>query len=178
VTAEAGESRRVDGSNDVAIEIRAVTLEDLEALVDIYLAGARHHAAIDPAAFRVPERSAIGDRLRRRLDAIGPEHAYIAASVDGRLVGSATMDVDDPPSPGAMARPIRSAELGIAILDGWRGRGIGRRLITAVEDWAVAHGVERVILNVTTTNDGAIRLYHGLGYEDSGIEMRKDLGQR
>ena len=160
--------------DDVAI--RPVGDADLEGLVDIYLAGARHHATIDPDAFRVPEREDVVVRLQRRLDNAGADHAYLAAIVDGRLVGSATMDVDDVPHPGAMARRIRSAELGIAILEDWRGRGIGRRLVAAIEDWAVDHGVERVILNVTSTNDGAIRLYRELGYVDSGIEMRKDVG--
>lgn len=161
-----------------AVEIRGVTDDDLDALVDVYLAGARHHATIDPAAWRVPERADVAVRLQRRIDAIGPDHAYVAAVVDGQVVGSATLDVDDVPHPGAMARPIRSAELGIAMLEEWRGRGVGRRLIAWLEGWAVEQGVERVTLEVSTTNDGAIRLYHELGYTDSGIEMRKDVGRR
>jgi len=160
---------------DGEIEIRPVTEDDFEGLIDVYLAGARHHAAIDPAAFRVPERDDVAVRLRRRFDARGSEHAYVAAVVDGELVGSATLDVDDLPDPGAMARPVRSAELGIAVLEEWRGRGVGRRLIAALESWAEAHAVERVILNVTAANAGAIGLYHDIGYADSGIEMRKDL---
>src|SRR5436305_7068910 len=161
-------------AGEPAVEIRHATRDDLDALVDIYLAGARHHAAIDPAAFRVPERADVAVRLGRRLDASGPDHAYVAAVVVGQLVGSATMDIDVP-HPGAMYRPIRSAELGIAILEEWRGRGIGRSLIAAVEDWATEQGAGRVVLSVSTTNDGAIRLYHELGYTDSGIEMRKEL---
>src|SRR5215216_3428770 len=78
--------------DDVAI--RPVGDADLEGLVDIYLAGARHHAAIDPDAFRVPDREDVVVRLQRRLDNAGADHAYLAAIVDGRLVGSATMDVD------------------------------------------------------------------------------------
>jgi ribosomal protein S18 acetylase RimI-like enzyme len=178
VTDEAAAPVAAGRAREDSVEIRPVTLHDLDSLVEIYLAGARHHAAIDPAAFRVPDRSDVADRLRRRLDASGPEHAYIAADLAGRLVGSATLDVDDVPSPGAMTRPMRSAELGIAILDDWRGRGIGHRLIAALEDWAAEHGIDRVRLNVTTTNAGAIRLYRGLGYEDSGIEMRKDVARR
>src|SRR5436305_1016173 len=98
-------------AGEPAVEIRHATRDDLDALVDIYLAGARHHAAIDPAAFRVPERADVAVRLGRRLDASGPDHAYVAAVVAGQLVGSATMDIDVP-HPGAMYRPIRSAELG------------------------------------------------------------------
>ena len=157
------------------VEIRPVAVGDLDALVDVYLAGAEHHAAIDPDAFRVPEREDAAARLRRRLDARGPEHEYVAAVIDGTVVGSATLDLDDLPSPGAMARPIRSAELGIAVLEGYRGRGVGRRLMAHLEGWAAANGVERVILNVSATNEAALRLYHELGYVDSGVELRKNV---
>jgi GNAT superfamily N-acetyltransferase len=166
------------GADGLDVTIRSVTIDDLDALVEVYLAGAAHHAAIDPAAFRVPDRDAVAVRLRRRVDHCGPEHEYVVAMADGRIVGSATMDLDDLPDPGAMARRVRAAELGIAVFDAWRGQGIGRLLIAHLERWAADQGVERVILNVSTANDGAIRLYHGLGYEDAGIEMRKELVAR
>ena len=39
-------------------------------------------------------------------------------------------------------------------------------MIAACERWAAEHGVERMILTVADTNDGAIRLYRELGYRD------------
>ena len=160
-----------------AVEIRPVIETDLEALVDIYLAGARHHVAIDPDGFRMPERSAVAARLRRRFENVGPDHGYVIALVGNEPAGSATMDVAEPPHPGSMYRSVPSAELGIAVLDGWRGQGIGRRLIEHLEKWAAERGVERITLTVSETNDGAIRLYHDLGYVVSGREMRKDLAR-
>jgi GNAT superfamily N-acetyltransferase len=159
------------------VEIRPVRPEDLEDLVDIYLAGARHHVEIDPEGFRMPERADVAVRLRRRIDNQGDDSAYVAAIVDGRMVGSATMDRLATPHPGAMAVPIPTAELGIAMLEGWRGLGIGRRLIEHREGWAAARGIERISLTVSYPNDRAIRLYRDLGYRESGYEMRKDLGR-
>jgi len=158
-----------------AVEIRPVIEADLDALIDIYLAGAGHHAAIDPDAFRTPERPAVAARLRRRIENAGPDHGYVIALIGNEPAGSATMDVADPPDPGSMYRSVPSAELGIAVLDRWRGRGIGRRLIAHLEAWAADRGIERITLSVSETNDGAIRLYHDLGYVESGREMRKDL---
>jgi GNAT superfamily N-acetyltransferase len=157
------------------LEIRPVTLDDLDVLVDIYLAGARHHAAIDPDGFRVPDRDDVTVRLRRRVEARGPDSEYVIAVLDGRPAGSATVDVADPPHPGSMSRPIRTAEFGIAILEGFRGLGVGRALIGGMEDWARGHRVERMLLNVSSTNDGAIRLYDRLGYVLAGHEMRREL---
>jgi GNAT superfamily N-acetyltransferase len=95
--------------------------------------------------------------------------------LDGHMVGSGSIDIEAPPSPGSMMRPVRSAEFGVSVLDGWRGRGIGRAIIADLEGWAAAHGIERVVLNVSDANTGAIRLYHALGYRDYDRAMRKDL---
>ena len=155
--------------------IRPVTLDDLEVLIDIYLDTARHHAAIDPEVFHVPAREHAGARLRRRVEARGrDDYEYVAAILDGRMVGSATIEVADLPHPGSMMRPIRSAEFGVSVVDGYRGRGIGRALISHLEAWAWAHGVERIVLNVSEANEGAIRLYRDMGYVEWDRSMRKD----
>ena len=157
------------------IEIRAVTSDDLETLIDIYLDTARHHASLDPSWFHVPSRADVGARLTRPITDQGDEGIYVAAILDGRMVGSATMYTDDLPPPGAMQRPIRSAEFGVSVRDGARSRGIGRALIGHLETWAAEHGVQRIVLNVAEANADAIRLYHALGYVEYDRAMRKDL---
>jgi GNAT superfamily N-acetyltransferase len=160
------------------IEIRPVTEEDLEVLIDIYLDTAIHHATIDPAGFHVPSRDDIAVRLRRRIDGRGATGEYVAAVLDGRMVGSASIDIEEPPSPGSMLRPVPSAEFGVSVVDGYRGLGIGRALIGHLEAWAAQHGVERIVLNVSEANVDAIRLYHALGYVDYDRAMRKDIAPR
>ena len=157
------------------MEIRPVTLDDLEVLIDLYLDTAIHHATIDPDWFHVPGRADIAARLRGRIDERGATSEYVAAIIDGRLVGSASIHVGDAPHPGAMMRPIQTAEFGVSVLDGYRGRGIGRALIGHLEAWAAGHGVERVVLNVAEANVEAIRLYHALGYREYDRAMRKDI---
>ena len=41
--------------------------------------------------------------------------------------------------------------------------------------WAREHGIERMILTVSTENEGAIRLYHAMGYRDFDLVMLKRL---
>lgn len=159
-----------------AVEIRPVTPDDLETLIDIYLDTARHHAAIDPEVFHVPDRPDIAVRLRRRIDGRGVTGEYLAAIVDGRMAGSASVDLADPPGPGSMLRPVPTAEFGVSVVEGFRGMGIGRALIAACEHWASARGVERMILTVSDANVSAIRLYHELAYRDFDRLMLKELG--
>ena len=156
------------------VEIRPVTMADLEVLIDIYLDTALHHARIDPEVFWVPSRADAGERVRRRIEGRGPTAEFVAAIVDGRMAGSASVDVADSLHP--MIRGISTAEFGVSVLDGFRGRGIGRALIDHVERWAAEHGVGRMVLTVSTANDGAIRLYHELGYRDFDLVMLKPLG--
>jgi GNAT superfamily N-acetyltransferase len=86
------------------------------------------------------------------------------------------VDLDDRPSPGNMMRPVRSGEFGVSVVAAYRGRGVGRALIAHVERWAAEHAVQRMILNVSAANDGAIRLYQELGYRDYDRAMLKPLG--
>ena len=160
-----------------ALEIRPVTLDDLEVLLDIYLDTARHHAAIDPEVFHVPERDAIEVRLRRRIEGRGVTGEYVAAMIGEEMVGSGSVDIADQPSAGNMARAVPTAEFGVSVLEAWRGHGIGRALIEHLEAWAADHGIERMILNVSTANEGAIRLYHSMGYRDFDRAMLKRLSR-
>ena len=49
-----------------------------------------------------------------------------------------------------------------------RGAGVGRALLDAVAAWARDRGLERLVLSVTTTNDGARRFYETCGFVDTG----------
>lgn len=173
---DATTSREATGRDELTI--RPVTLDDLETLVDIYLDTARHHAAIDPDWFRVPDRPAVAARLRGRIVGRGPDGAYVAAMIGKRMVGSATIHAEPPRDPGSMMRPLRVAEFGVSVVDGQRGRGVGRALIAHVEAWAAEHDVDRVILTVAEANVDAIRLYRALGYADYDRAMAKDVVRR
>ncbi|HET7030121.1 MAG TPA: GNAT family N-acetyltransferase [Candidatus Limnocylindrales bacterium] len=160
------------------VEIRPVTIDDLETLIDIYLDTARHHAAIEAEVWHVPAREDIAARLRPRIEGRGPTSEYVVAIVDGEAAGSASVHLDDPPTPGNMLRAVPSAEFGVSVVEGFRGRGIGRALIAHLEQWAAERGAKRMVLNVSSANEGAIRLYEDLGYREYDRAMLKPLVPR
>jgi GNAT superfamily N-acetyltransferase len=151
-----------------------VTPDDLEVLIDIYL---------DTAATTrrsTPRSSRSGPRRDRRPPAVGGSSGrgesgeYVAAMLGDVMVGSASVDIAGPAvgrqhGPRGADRP----SLAYPSSRGYRGHGIGRALIEHLERWAADHGVERMILTVSEANEGAIRLYHELGYRDFDRMMLK-----
>ncbi len=70
----------------------------------------------------------------------------------------------------------RSCEVDLLAVDeSARGRGLGARIMAAVEERARAAGAAGVKLAVSLGNDGALRFYERLGYEQSSIRLGKDL---
>ena len=85
---------------------------------------------------------------------------------DGRIVGNVT--VNHP-----MGHPQRWQISNVAVLDGFRQRGIGRQLVEAALDLILRRGGQTAYLFVRDDNPVAIHLYHGVGFAD--VDRTTDL---
>jgi len=63
----------------------------------------------------------------------------------------------------------------VAIEPEFRGRGFGRAAMELADRLARAQGAKTIGLNVFGRNTVARNLYASLGYEESAVQMRKDL---
>lgn len=63
----------------------------------------------------------------------------------------------------------------MGIIAGYRGRGVGNRLITASLDQARRAGFIRIELSVHADNSTAIGLYEKIGFIREGIQRRSVL---
>lgn len=57
----------------------------------------------------------------------------------------------------------------VGVLQRWTGRGVGNRLMRAIEHWALDHDFHRLELMVHVRNARAIALYERLGYHHEGV---------
>ena len=89
---------------------------------------------------------------------------HLVAEVEGVVVGSLDAFMRPHPSEGSMRMPRRGALIGLAVDEGWRGRGIGTALMDAAEAWARGRGYDTLELDVADPNGDARRLYERLGY--------------
>lgn len=60
--------------------------------------------------------------------------------------------------------------LGMGLIQGYRGQGVGSRLLTAVIAAAWDYGLKRLELEVFADNLAAIHLYHKHGYQEEGMK--------
>ncbi|MBW8826336.1 MAG: GNAT family N-acetyltransferase [Acidobacteria bacterium] len=93
------------------------------------------------------------------------DRAVQIAEVDGLAVGWISAHLDD----GAV-------DLGMGILEGYRGRGVGTALMTAAIEWAEQAGASRLVLEVFPHNEAAIRLYRKFRFTE--IERRVGAHRR
>jgi GNAT superfamily N-acetyltransferase len=158
-----------------AVVVRRATQDDIEGIVAVYLASARHHAALEAGRYRVPAEASVRARFTRMLEDADEEDLHLVAEADGRVVG--TLDAFRRPdgAPGSMRIPARTAEVGIGVLEAWRGRGVGTLLLEAADAWAWAERLDSLLLEVAHENDGAERLYTRVGYRPVSRMMAKPV---
>ena len=104
-----------------------------------------------------------------------PDHHYWVATLGPDVVGYAIARVaDEPDSPWRYAAPtLILDQMGVDARH--RSSGVGARLWNAVRDAAVAHGADRVVLNVWSFNASARRFYERIGFRSFHQRMAFEL---
>jgi RimJ/RimL family protein N-acetyltransferase len=92
---------------------------------------------------------------------------YAVAEVDGKIAGVALLRR----GPLSMNRHV--AKFRMWLIPGYRGLGLGKKLMEYIIHWARAHGVEKISLDVFSNNERAIRLYKKYGFRVEGRLKRQ-----
>lgn len=103
------------------------------------------------------------------------EQAAFVAEVEGRLVGFVEVSLR-PYAEGCHTRPVGYLE-GWYVAPGWRGRGIGRALVKAAEDWARGKGCREMASDTELGNFLGQEAHRRLGYQEVEriVCFQKDL---
>ena len=149
------------------VKVGADRVDDFEPLARSLHA---HHLTVDPAIPGIPPRDEDGWWSIRRDRYAGwlaePDAFALLAEPDGverAPVGYAVVsihDADDSHRTGERFAELQS----LAVLDGWRGAGIGSSLLRAVYAGLHRIGIEELAIAVLATNHDAMRLYEREGF--------------
>lgn len=111
---------------------------------------------------QVPYPSA--DAWHKRLAQPREGSTFLAACAGNELVGQLGIDA----FPGHPRRQ-HAAEIGMAVMDEWQGKGVGTALMQAAVDLADKWlNLSRLELQVYTDNEPAVRLYKKFGFVIEG----------
>ncbi len=106
------------------------------------------------------------DREKRKADLRASLHSdaacLLVAEHEGRVIGHI----------GVRIAPYGVADIGMAIIDGYRGQGVGTQLLESAITWARDAGAHKMALEVWPHNDAGIALYRKLGFETEGRKRR------
>lgn len=142
------------------IQIREACVADAAILA----AAARHIAQV-PGRLASSPAELPDEVFRERIARLagGQYGKFIVATLAGEPVGHAVLE------PLKLAVTAHVVELTMAVHEGYQGRGLGRRLLSHLLDWARANPrVERVELRVRASNINAITLYKNMGFIEEG----------
>jgi GNAT superfamily N-acetyltransferase len=129
-----------------------------EVLVDCVAGGAS-------VSFMAPFSLNDGVTFYRKVAAsvAAGETVLIAASLDGRIVGTVQLGLDTPPN-----QPHRADVKKMLVHRAARSRGIGAMLMAAVEEEAKKRGRWLLVLDTVPGMSG-YRLYQRAGWTESGV---------
>ena len=142
------------------LTLRPARASDAEPISLIYNQGIEDRVATLETELRTPAER------REWLAAHGPRQPTSVTSV----VGWGSLNVFN-------ARPAYQhvADFSVYVERGWRGRGVGRRLLERLVELARGIGYHKMVLSTFPTNASGVRLYENLGFSQVGIYREQGM---
>jgi phosphinothricin acetyltransferase len=140
------------------VTVRPAGEHDAEAICAIYNQGIEDRiATLETEVRTAAER-------RRWLAARGPRHPVVVAEAAGQTVGWGSLN---PYSPRAAYQHV--ADFSVYVERGWRGQGVGRRLLERLIELARDLGYHKMMLSAFPFNASGMALYERMGFTRVGV---------
>ena len=114
----------------------------------------------------VEKVESLEEERRWLLSFDGVRNVLFVAVADGEVIGAADCHG------GTFPKDRHVGTIGIAIQEGWREVGLGRRMMERLLEWMRDRGFAKAELTVFATNERARRLYKSLGFVEEGVRRR------
>jgi ribosomal protein S18 acetylase RimI-like enzyme len=153
------------------IQIRNAKAEDMEFIVSLV---SRLTDGFELPSWREPTQlNTVDAEVLTRVLLTNPPEATILVAEDetgvslGFIHLNVSTDYYDPEKHGHISDIIVAPHA--------EGRGAGKALMAAAEEWARGKGFKSLTLNVFANNTRARNLYEKIGYGEDAIKYRKEL---
>jgi len=148
-----------DATGDERAALRLATAADLGGIFAIY-----DHEVLHGTATFDTQPKTLAQRQEWLAQHDPERYPVVVAEVGGAIVGW-----------GSISRwsdrcaYARTAEDSVYVADRWRGRGIGRMILTELLARAEAAGIRVVVARIVEGNPASIRLHEAHGFERIGV---------
>lgn len=147
------------------IIIRKATLDDLAAITEIY-----NQAILRTTATFDTEPKSL-DEQKIWFESHGPKYPVLVAEEDGVVIGWASLS-----KWSDRCAYSDTAEISLYIDEKERGKGIGRKLLEAINCEGEKTGLHSIIARIAEGNETSIHLHQTVGFEQIGI--MKEVGRK
>lgn len=147
-----------------ALNVRKAVESDAESILRNYT------SVVEERQFLMTDQVIAAERRQKilgRIRAPEPEFLFIVAELKGNVIGELKLG---PFSSSAKTSHVRN--LGMEILRDYRSIGVGTALMDYAIGWCISIGIEKIVLDVFSTNAEAIRLYRKMGFECEGTNRK------
>ena len=165
-----------------SLVVRPARPSDAADLARNWIDVARHYAELDADAFQVPAVDGLVGWFEELLQRARSEDAvWLVAEVDGRVVGDVAARLERPTEDAARQslRDLGRVRLfvnALGVEEAYRRRGVGARLMHAVEKWGRDKGAVRSVLTTYHASPLSVPFYEQvMGYERRSIVFEKRL---
>jgi ribosomal protein S18 acetylase RimI-like enzyme len=160
----------------LSIEIRKARIKDIPQINELWKVLTSCHiekCGYDRELFRHRRNSAsaqkkfVGKCIRSRYSRV------FVAEVDGEVIGYINASIRKLPPVYVHDKEVHINS--VFIREGYRKKGIGRRLFREIERWAKEKGIFSIGLIVSIRNKSAFLSYRKLGFEEHHHKMSKEI---
>ena len=166
----------MDATPQSPASVRRARKDDYDAVTRLLEQVDETHRAALPWLFREPAGPARPAAEFETSLAADDRAIWVAVDASDRALGVA-IGLMRSTTEHPLIRPARYGLLDVLVVDvPARGRGLGRALTLAFEQWAVAEAAEWLEVKVYAFNGAAQRAYAAQGYAPLALQLRKPLG--
>jgi ribosomal protein S18 acetylase RimI-like enzyme len=153
--------------------IREAVASDFSQVGAVFAQELQFHVGLLPDRFQMAEPIMTHGWFDEILG--NPDKVLFVAEFDAGIVGVLLIMIRTSPA-DPIFHPRRYAYIDeVAVVERWRGRGVGRALMIRAHEWAQERGAKEVELHVWESNERAIAFYERLGYRAIRRTMKTQL---
>ncbi|MGP6293904.1 N-acetyltransferase family protein [Caldiplasma sukawensis] len=146
-------------SSEDDIIIRKAKVSDAAGIIECM------QSVMDEKIYMVSDYYLYSERGERELIK-SPSDLNLVLEFQGKIVGILKVQR------GYYRKTFHTGVLTIAIEKEFRNRGFGKKMIEFALQWAKENGIEKLSLEVFSTNENAISLYRSVGFHIEGVRKK------